>query len=112
MAAPFDFTVEAGASLPPIVFEYRTAADAVIPLTGYSAKLQARKTAKAATTLLDVTPNVNAAAGSVTLTLTAAETGALPAGAFPYALEVAHSSGEPVIRLAEGTMTVSAEVVR
>lgn len=108
---PYNFTIKAGSTLEPVVFEYlRVGTD----FTGWTAQLQARRSVTSTTTILDVTPTLDGSIGAaiITLSLTALETGVLPTGTFPYALEITHPSDEPVIRIIEGLITVDPEIVR
>jgi hypothetical protein len=88
-----------------------------VNLTGYSARLQARQHFSSGTTVLALTSTpadgitLGGVAGTITLSLTATQTAALPALLCVYDLELVSPSGE-VTRLVEGTLTVTAEVTR
>lgn len=112
-AAAYDIEVEAGASFS-MTFAYRDAAGDPVPLSGWSARFQVRESVRAAGEPVfeqDPMP-FDDVTSMVTLTLTAAETAAFSRSSYAYGIELAHPSGEPVIRLAQGKFKVSAEVVR
>lgn len=111
MAANYTLNIEAGATFTR-AFEYTNADGTVYPLTGYTAKLQIRETPEASLAALSVTPSINVATGTITVTLTAAQTSTLLLPKYVYAMELAGPGGEPVIRLVEGSVKVSPEVVR
>lgn len=109
-AARYDFTIEAGATFSR-VFEYLNADLSSAITAGSTAQVQFRRTADAAAASLTASPTVSAGTGEITLNLTAAVTGPLT-GTYLWALELTASGGEPVVRVAEGRVTVSAEIVR
>lgn len=109
-AARYDFTIEAGATFSR-VFTYRNADGSSAISAGSTAQIQLRRTADAASPALTSNPTVTAGTGTISFTLTAAQTGPL-SGTYVWALELTASGGEPVVRVAEGRVTVSAEVVR
>lgn len=86
-----------------------------VNLTSYTARLQARESISDASPAMSLTSGSGIAlggtAGTVTLTRSAAQTAAIPAGRYYYDLEVESAGGE-VTRLAEGIITVYAEVTR
>ncbi len=87
-----------------------------IDLSGYTARMQVRTTANAASIVISLTTEnsriaVDGAAGTVTLILTPAETDALPADAYVYDLELVSGTGD-VQRLLEGRFVVSRNVTR
>lgn len=89
--------------------------DAVVNLTGYSARMQVRKNVNDTSTLLSlISPTditINGVNGSVTITVSATAMAAMPAGTFVYDLEIVSGSGV-VTRLIEGKFIVSPEVTR
>lgn len=115
MAATYNMTIDQGTTVS-VQFAYRTAANAVIDLTGYTARMQARPTISSAVTVMDATTangqlTVTGATGIVTLGLTAAQSAALDFDRAYYDLEIVDSAGV-VTRLVQGTVTLSREVTR
>lgn len=116
MAANYDFTVEQGANHS---FEilYKNSDGSVFDFTGYTAKLQARKTASASEVLIElVSPTdliFNNILGKITVnflpshTITLANT----TQKLVYDLEITNGATN-VIRIIQGTITVSPEVTR
>lgn len=88
-----------------------------VNLTGYTARLQARRRPDSATQLLSLTSSpaagitLGGVAGTITLTLSATATAALHPGCYVYDLELVSAGGE-VTRLVEGQWIVKAEVTR
>jgi hypothetical protein len=90
--------------------------NANVNLTGYTARMQLRTSAEAITTLEDLTTEnggitLGGTAGTITLSLTATETAALPATRAVYDLELV-SSGGVVTRLVEGVVTITRNITR
>lgn len=110
MAATYDLEIDAGATYS-VQFAYKDANGSAINLTGYTGKCQIR-TAVGGTLVLEEIPTINASTGVITLTFTAAETALLTSPRYLYALEIYAAGGEPTIRLAEGAVRVSLEVVK
>ena len=112
----YDMTIWQGATFNR-VFTWRVGTPAVnVNLAGFTARMQLRATPNSAATVLELTTSngritLGGAAGTVTLTLTATETAALPANQYAYDLELVAGTGE-VTRLLEGFATVDAEVTR
>lgn len=90
-------------------------ADVPVDLSGYTARLQARPSARSADIALDLATGsgitLGGQDGTVTLTLSATQTAALSPGKYLYDLELESAGGE-VTRLVQGTLTVSPEVTR
>ena len=86
-----------------------------VNLTGYTARMQARKDVASSETIFSLTQSagltLGGAAGTIIITLTATQTAALIAGNYVYDLELVSSAGV-VTRLVQGTLAVSAEVTR
>ena len=82
--------------------------------TGYTAALQVRQYYGSDTTVLSLSTGSGIAAltsnGQITITATATQTAAIPAGNYVYDLEL--TSGSYKIRLLEGRFTVTPEVTR
>lgn len=108
MAIQYNLHVEAGATYTRDIV-YTNDDGSLFDLTGYSATMQIRPSVSSATLSLGVTPTINTTTSTVSFTLTALETAAL-AGSYVYAIEIAKSP--IVIRLMEGEVIVSPEVVR
>jgi hypothetical protein len=86
-----------------------------VNLTGYTARMQVRATASAASTIFSLTsPSggivLGDATGTITITIAATATAAAPAGCYVYDLELV--DGSTVYRLLQGDFTVDAEVTR
>ena len=108
-AAVHDYDIEAGATWR-CPFEYRNADGTPFVLTDWSARMTVRS--RRGQRLLDLSSAdgaiaVDGPAGSVTITLTAEQTAALPAGRALYIVELVSPSGE-VTRLAMGSLSVDA----
>lgn len=115
MAATYNFTIDQGTTVS-VQWAYRTAANAVIDLTSYTARLQARPTVSSAVTVMDATTAngqlvITGATGVVTLSLTATQSSALDFNSAVYDLEIVSPAGV-VTRLVQGTVTLSREVTR
>lgn len=122
-AGTYDFTVEQGTTMEvPLV--WKDSNNAVINLSGYTARMQARQTL-ASTTMLNewTTENggilIDGPTGTITLTATAVQTAAwawpITAGQSAptavYDLEVVSPAGK-VTRLLKGKITLDQEVTR
>ena len=108
MAIQYNLHVEAGATYTRDIV-YTNDDGSLFDLTGYSASMQIRPSVSSATLTLAVTPTINTTTSTVSFTLTAVQTAAL-AGSYVYGIEIAKSP--IVIRLMEGEVIVSPEVVR
>jgi hypothetical protein len=114
-AGVYNFTIEQGTTVA-IDFAYQTAAGVAIPLTNYTARMQARETISSPVAVIDATTSngqlsVNGAGGIVSLALSATVTAALDFRTAAYDLEIVSSAGV-VTRLVQGTITLSREVTR
>ena len=114
-AVTHNFIIEQGTTLSK-VFVWKDSAGVPINLTGYTARIQSRPTARSATVYLDATTAngkivIDAENGKVTLGLTSNETSALDWISGVYDLELEDSSGT-VTRLSQGSITISQEVTR
>lgn len=112
----YDFTIYQGASFDTtITWKIGDPATAV-NLAGYTARMQVRASVDAATKALELTTEnggiaLGGAAGTITLTISAASTATLKPGFYVYDLELVTLTGD-VTRLIEGRVTVSGEVTR
>lgn len=113
-AGSYDIICEQGATLS-LTLTYRDSADALVNLTGYSARMQVRERASSPGTLVSLTQasgiTLGGAAGTIVITVSATATAALEAGQYVYDLEIV-SGGGVVTRLIEGKFTVRPEVTR
>jgi hypothetical protein len=110
MAYIANFVVEAGATFTRTITV--TEDDGTLfDLTGYTATLQVRLTASSSSAAITKTPTINVPNATISWTFTAAETATLTASKYVYALELAHTNGT-VIRLVQGDLNISPEVVR
>jgi hypothetical protein len=87
-----------------------------VNLTDYTARMQARASVTSATVVLDLTTangkiTLGGTAGTITLTLSAAETAAVTQQSLAYDLELV-SAGGVVTRLVEGQIVLTPEVTR
>jgi hypothetical protein len=102
--------IDAGATLPTITFYVTNSDGTVFDLTGYTAKMQFRQYPQSTSTLaLELTPTVNSTLGTVTVNATATQTASLLLPSYFYGIEL--TNGTTVLRLADGEVTVSPEVV-
>ena len=114
-AGILNLTVEQGATFSRVI-TWRDANEAAINLTGYTARMQARRSIGAGSTFINLTTEnggitLGGAAGTITLTISATDTAALTEQSGHYDLEVV-SAGGVVTRLLQGEITVSKEVTR
>jgi hypothetical protein len=83
-------------------------------LTGYTAAMQVRDSAGAATALISLTSSsgitLGGTVGSVGVTIASTATAALSAGSYSYDLEL--NSGSTITRLLEGAFNVTGNVTR
>lgn len=110
MAENLTLYIEAGATFDSYSFRYLED-DKVTPvnLTGWTARLQIRETASGPL-VLEVTPTINVAQGLIEFVISATQTASLALSKYVWALEL--SKAGVVVRLVEGKVVVSAEVVR
>lgn len=110
MAAVYTMHLDAGATFTR-QFEYTDADGTPADLTGYTALMHIRATVDAGLALA-VTPTIDVPTGVITVTIPAADTSTLVLPEYIYALELTAGGGEPVLRLVQGKIIVSPEVVR
>jgi len=87
-----------------------------VNLTNYTARMQARASVTSATVVLDLTTAnskivLGGTAGTITITVSAADTAAITQSSLAYDLELV-SAGGVVTRLVEGQIVLSPEVTR
>lgn len=104
--------IEAGSTFSEVQFQYLQD-DGITPvdLTGYTAKMQLRLK-PSSPVALEIFPTIDSETGTVSVNMTAEETAELTRPKYIYAIELTANSNEPVIRLIEGDVLVSLEVVR
>jgi len=105
---PYHLHIEAGATFAR-EFIYTNRDGSVADLTDFTAKFQVRTSASSNTVVLETIPTIDVPTSMVTLSLTPEETATLSTGSV-YAIEI--TDGTIVLRLSEGQLVVSAEVVR
>jgi hypothetical protein len=113
-ATTYDLLIEQGATFSQVI-TYKDN-DVAVNLTGYAARMQVRATLESASTLVELTTAnsriaLGGAAGTITLTISAADTEALTSGRGVYDLELVSGSGI-VTRLLQGVATISRNVTR
>ena len=111
MAYIANLYVEAGATFSRVI-TYTDDSGNLVDLTDYTAELQVRETVTSEAAAITKVPTLGGTAGTISWTFTAAETAALTASKYVYALELTNTSDSSVTRLVEGDITVSPEVVR
>lgn len=121
MAYIYNITCDQGATFSRVI-TYKDSDGALVNLTGYTARMHVRAQIEAPSP--DVSPlialtttngriTLGGALGTVTLSISAADTAALSAGTYYYDLEMV-SGDSPVVvtRLIQGTFVVDPEVTR
>lgn len=109
------FVIEQGATFSQVL-TLKDSADSVINLTNYSsAEMDLRENPEASTVVATLTTSnsriaLGGAAGTVTLTITAADTANLTAGDGVYDLELV--AGSNIYRILEGTYSVRRNIAR
>lgn len=115
IAGTYDMVIDQGATLSRTV-TWKDSAKTPINLTGYSARMQVRPELASTTVTLELTTAnsriaLGGATGTVTLTVSAADTSALVPGRYVYDLELVSVTGV-VSRLLMGNFVVRGEVTR
>lgn len=110
MAFTVNLYVEAGATFTREI-TYTNEDGSLFDLTDYTAELQVRLTASSATAVITKAPAIDVETAVISWSFSATETSSLTASKYVYALELTHTNGN-VIRLVEGDLTISPEVVR
>lgn len=114
-AGIYNFTIEQGATFTRD-FVYRDSNNAVVNLSGYTARMQIRPSKDSDTVLVEATTAngrlvLTPGQGKITLTLSATETDAAGFDVGVYDLEIESSSGV-VTRMIEGSVIFSKQVTR
>ena len=115
MAAFYHLVIDQGATLRES-FTYKDSDNAVVDLTGYTARCQVRSKYSSATTVLNLTSQagtltITANTGTIAFNVSASTTAALTPGNYVWDLELVDAGGI-VTRLVGGTCTVTPEVTR
>ena len=113
-AGKYNIIIEQGATFN-LPITWKNNAGNPYNLTGYTARMQVRQYKESVTSLVTVTTEnggiaLGGALGTVTVTISATATAALPACDAVYDLEL--ETGSTVIRLLEGKAIISREVTR
>ena len=113
MTAKYNFTAGQGETFDRTVTW--TIDDVAVNLTGYTARLQIRKTHKSTSAVVSLTQasglTLGGAAGTIEIVISATATAALDPGRYVYDLELV-SAGGVVTRVLEGAIVFTAEVTR
>jgi hypothetical protein len=110
MAYIVNFYVEAGASFSRSV-TYTNDDGTLFDLSDYTAELQVRQTVTSATKALTIIPTIDDETATISWAFTPTQTSTLTAPSYVYAMELTKDDGS-VIRLIQGSLTISPEVVR
>lgn len=113
-AGSYNITIEQGATFS-LVVTWEDSAGSAVDLTGRTARMQIRDRVAATDTLIELTTEngriaLGGAAGTITLTITAADTAALDFRSGVYDLEIVN--GAVVDRILEGEVELNKEVTR
>jgi hypothetical protein len=109
-AIQLNLYVEAGATYQRSLI-YTNDDGSLFDLTGFTGELQVRETVQSDDPALVITPTLDPETATISWTFSAAETASLTAERYVYAMEL-YGPDDLVIRLIEGFVTVSPEVVR
>lgn len=103
--------IEAGATYNGLQFQYLED-DEVTPvdLTGYTAKMHVRLNPSSAL-VVEVIPTIEVSTATISIEMTAAQTGLLTEPRYVYGVELTGPGGNPVIRFVEGEILAIPEVV-
>ena len=119
MTATYDFTgdnaIQQGATFTK-TFAWKESAGVPMNLTGYSAKMQVRKSASSPDVIVELSTvngaiSLGGALGTIAMALTATQTAAITAKAGVYDLEMTAPNGT-VTRFLAGMVEISKEVTR
>ena len=109
MSGKYNIVAEQGATFN---LNFRIETDGVAwNLTGYTFKMQVRRSTSASTTLLNITSATMTALGHVSATVNATTMSDVPAGRWVYDIELTSSGGQ-VTRILEGRFIVSPQVTQ
>lgn len=113
-AGIYNTTIDQG-SVWTVTFVYKDDAGVPIDLTGFTAAMQVRQNYDSAEADLTLTTSnggitITGATGTIVVSATATQTGALDPGYYVYDLELA--SGANIFRLVQGQIVVAEQVTR
>jgi len=108
-AIQLNLYVEAGATFQRQL-TYTNDDGSLFDLTGFEAVLQVRETVQSEA-VIDLQPTIDPETATISWEFTAEQTSALTAPSYVYAMEL-YGPDDLVIRLVEGAVTVSPEIVR
>ena len=113
-AGIYNTTIDQG-SVWSVVLVYTDSNNTPVNLTGYTAAMQLRQNYNSEVADLTLTTanggiSIVGATGTITITATAVQTGALDPGFYVYDLEL--TSGSNISRLIQGQLTVAEQVTR
>jgi hypothetical protein len=109
-AIQLNLYVEAGATFSRSLI-YTNDDGSLFDLEGFSGELQVRETVQSDEPTISVAPTIDDETATISWTFTAEQTSTLTRDKYVYALEL-YGPDDLVIRLIEGAVTVSPEVVR
>jgi hypothetical protein len=114
-AGVYDLEIEQGENFDKVL-TWTDAAGALVNLTGYTARMQVRRSEDATATLLECTTensriSLGGVAGTITFDVSPTDMAALPIGIFRYDLELISGAGR-VKKLMKGNFTVAREITR
>lgn len=109
-AIQLNLYVEAGATFTRSLV-YTNDNGSLFDLDGFTGELQVRETVTSSTAALTVEPTIDTETSTISWEFTATQTSSLTEATYVYAMEL-YGPDDLVIRLIEGTVTVSPEVVR
>lgn len=110
MSANYGLEIEAGATFS-LEFEYKNDDGTLFDFDGWTAKAQIRQT-PSSSSAVEITTAINAETSVITISLTATQTSSLTATNYVWAMELTETATARVIRLVEGAVRVSPEIVR
>jgi len=109
MSGKYNIVAEQGATFN---LNFRVETDGVPwNLTGYTFKMQVRRSTSATTTLINLTSATMTSVGHVSATVNATTMATVPAGRWVYDIELTSSGGQ-VTRILEGRFIVTPEVTQ
>lgn len=111
MAAVYTLHIEAGATCTR-QFEYTNEDGTLFDLTGWTALMQIRTAPEAEEVALEVVLDIDIPTAMLSFTISATDTSTLLLPEYVYAMELTNTVSGEVIRLLQGGVHVSAEVVR
>jgi hypothetical protein len=109
LAVPTALTFTVTMATAPGVYESGGGTGSLMDLTGYSGRMKVRDAA--GSELLSITPTLGGTDGTVAIALTAAQTATLVWRFGRYQIEVYTAADADVVRVADGRITVSPELV-